>query len=167
MALTTFVKNFRDGKITIKDGTGTPLTYEVTYEPGDFTLTDPRYNYTTVLDRGEVGASAGGVRKTNKEPGSFSFSGYLLVATDSNDLNLIDAIKGTGAAAAWVSTGSVAFDRTLRTVVFEMEGSTPDGADSVFTCTLCAMEVTINEGELTTINVEGVIYGEVTRTGPT
>lgn len=162
MAETTFVKNLRDGKITIKDGAGTPLTFEVSYEPGDFQLTDPRYNYTTVYDRGEIV----GVRKTTKEPGSFSFSAYLRAATDATDLNLIDVIKATNSASAWATTGTVAYDRDLRTVVFELEGTTPDGADSVFTCTLCGFEINIAEGELTTVSVEGVIYGTVTRTGP-
>lgn len=162
MAETTFVKNYRDGKITIKDGTGTPLTFEVSYEAGDFQLTDPRYNYTVVQDRGEIA----GVRKTSKEPGSFSFSAYLRAVTDGTDYTLIDVLKATNSASAWTTTGTVAYDRDLRTVVFELEGTTPDGADSVITCTLCGMEYSIAEGELTTISVEGVIYGTVTRTGP-
>ena len=60
----------------------------------------------------------------------------------------------------------MAYDRTRRTVEFEREGTTPDGADSVFVCTLCGMEINVSEGELTTVSVEGVIYGTVTRTGP-
>ena len=42
MAYSTVPKMRRDGKITLKDGTGTPVTLEVAYEEGNFTFTPTR-----------------------------------------------------------------------------------------------------------------------------
>ena len=65
MAISSVVKNFRDGTILIEDGTGTPLAVTVQYEAGDFSITglnESNTDATTYLDRGELGS----VRKTNR-----------------------------------------------------------------------------------------------------
>lgn len=60
MPISSVVKNFRDGTITISDGTTpTPLTMTVQFEGGDFALSglsQGNTEATTYLDRGVLGS---------------------------------------------------------------------------------------------------------------
>ena len=84
MAVSSVVKNFRDGTILIEDGTGTPLAVTVQYEAGDFSisgLNQSNTEATTYLDRGELGS----VRKTNRTFPTFSFSAHMTDLSDGTD----------------------------------------------------------------------------------
>ena len=58
MAYSTVPKTKRDGKITLKDGTGTPVTLEVAYEDGNFSFSQQAQNYSqlVIMDRGDFAA---------------------------------------------------------------------------------------------------------------
>ena len=65
MAISSVVKNFRDGTIVLSDGTGTPLTVTIQFENGDLSISGTNqgnYEHTKYLDRGELGS----IRKTNR-----------------------------------------------------------------------------------------------------
>ena len=51
MAYSTAPKVRRDGKITLKDGTGTPVTLEVAYEEGNFSFDQTKSDRIVIRDR--------------------------------------------------------------------------------------------------------------------
>ena len=100
MAVSSVVKNFRDGTILIEDGTTpTPISLTVQYEAGDFSITglnQSNTEATTYLDRGELGS----VRKTSRTFPTFSFSAHMTDLSDATDKLLWDAVNKTGAFAS-------------------------------------------------------------------
>lgn len=161
MAETTVVKNFRDGKITIGDGT---RTYDIAYENGDLSITPPRYDVTTIYDRGEIV----GLRKTSNQPGSFSFTCHHRSLSDagSGNTTLLDVLEDTGASTAWTSNGGTGYEPTLYTLTWTIEGTDiGDTADGTLVATKCRFLWSAAEGDPNTISIEGAIYGTVTRTG--
>ncbi|QDU78982.1 hypothetical protein Pla110_06860 [Polystyrenella longa] len=72
MAVSSIVRNLRDGELVVKDGTTpTPLSMTVLLDEGDLTWTE-RTNTIEVKDRGSI--SAGHTRKGDEESISISFS---------------------------------------------------------------------------------------------
>ena len=94
MAYSTLPKTRRDGVITLKDGTGTPVTLEVAYEEGNLTFDTPKAAQTVIRDRGTIST----VRKGDDEPtASGSFSAYFRQFTDGSEAgSILDFINQTG-----------------------------------------------------------------------
>ncbi len=90
MPYSTTVKTKRDGKITLSDGTGTPITLEVAYEgEGSFSSGEERSERIPIYDRGTVV----GVRRGNDAPfqtATFEFN--LRALTDDTHGSVIDFI---------------------------------------------------------------------------
>ena len=89
MAISSVVKNMRDGTLLLEDGTGTPLAVTVQYETGDFSLSGLSQGLkevTTYLDRGDLGS----VRHTNVSFPSVSFSAHCTDLSDASELTLDD-----------------------------------------------------------------------------
>lgn len=148
----------RDGTITIKDATGSPITCTVQYEDGDFSIEGIRYGdraKTAYLDRG----TQYGLREGDHQPVSFSFSAHLLELTDGTRKTIYDAARKTGAFAAGVSTwGTNPADPWTVTVVLAIEGSDRGGDDETVTMTYCEIEVSFAEGDPNKISVKGTSY---------
>lgn len=162
MAESTVVKNFRDGTITIGDGT---RTYTIAYEAGDLSLTPPRYDVSIVYDRGEIA----GLRHTNMQPGEFSFTMHLRSLSDagSGNYTILDVLEDTGASTAWTTTGGTGFEARTYTLTWTIEGTDlGDSADHTLVATKCRFLWDAAEGDPNSLNISGSIYGTVTRTGP-
>ena len=52
MAYSTLPKTRRDAVLTLKDGTGSPVTLEIAYEEGNVTIDTPKEAQTFIRDRG-------------------------------------------------------------------------------------------------------------------
>ena len=50
MAFSTVPKAKKDGKLTFRDGTGSPVTLEVAYEEGNFSFETPRTTYLKLVN---------------------------------------------------------------------------------------------------------------------
>lgn len=148
----------RDGTITIKDATGSPITATVQYEDGDFAVEGLKTNdraTTPYADRGTIYA----LREGAHEPVSFSFSAHLLELTDGTRKTIYDAFRKTGAFASGVSTwGTNAADPWTVTVVLAIEGSDRGGDDETVTMTYCRGEVSFSEGDPSKISIKGTAY---------
>ena len=147
----------RDGTLTIKDATGSPITCTVQYEDGDFSVTFKKADrgMLTFLDRGTMYA----VREGDHEAVEFSFSCHALELTDATRKTVVDAFMGTGAFAAGVSTwGTNTADPWTVTVVLAIEGTDRGGDDETITMTYCRGEVTFAEGDPAKINIKGTSY---------
>ena len=164
MAVSSVVKNFRDGTILIEDGTGTPLAVTVQYEAGDFSITglnQSNTEATTYLDRGELGS----VRKTSRTFPTFSFSASMTSLSDATDKELWDAVNKTGAFASAISTGGSASDVFMLKVTLTVEGSNfGDASDHTLVLQNCHLSIDFAEGDPNTFTINGTVYGSITAT---
>lgn len=164
MAESTVVKVRRDGTISIKDGAGSPLTYTVAYENGDFAFGVDKEGRIVIRDRGAIV----GLRKGDDPVNSLSFSVHFrAMAITGTNATLLDVIHRTGAWAAATSTGGTGYEQFLVDVVMTIEGTDlGDSADHTATFTKVLLTYDFKEGDPDVINVKGEVYGTVTRTGP-
>ena len=80
MAYSVVPKMRRDSKITLKDGTGTPVTLEISFEEGNFQFTPTKPEQVVIRDRHAIS----NIRRGNEEAtASGSFTIYLREFTDS------------------------------------------------------------------------------------
>lgn len=164
MAISSVVKNFRDGTILLEDGTGTPISLTVQYEAGDFSisgLSESNTEVTTYLDRGELGS----VRKTTRSFPSVSFSAHFTDLSDSTSKTLFDAVNKSGAFSAGVSTLGTSSDVWALKATWTCEGSNfGDSADHVLICNSVHFTIDLAEGDPTSFTLNGTVYGAITAT---
>lgn len=162
MAEPTTVKTLRDGLIEILDGAGSPLSYTVAYEAGNFAYADPHANRVVVRDRGAIA----GLRKGDDPVITGSFSVHARKLADSSDATLVDVIEKAGAWASATSTGGSGFEQFLVTLRFTIDSTASgDTADDIATFAKCHLAYDFAEGELDVINVQFECYGGLTRSG--
>jgi hypothetical protein len=164
MALSSVVKNFRDGTILIQDGTGTPLALTVSYEQGNFAISGlkKKQNETvTYLDRGELGS----VRHTSRIFPTGSFSAHMTELSDATNQVLPDIIRRQGSYAAAVSTlGSSADVYTLK-LTLTVEGTDfGDASDHTIVLNDCECSVDFAEGDPNSFTINFTVYGTVSMT---
>tara|TARA_R100000655_G_scaffold65227_1_gene103724 strand:- start:1277 stop:1762 length:486 start_codon:yes stop_codon:yes gene_type:complete len=161
MAISSVVKNFRDGTLLLEDGTGTPLAVTVQYEAGDFSLTgltSGQKEITTYMDRGDLAS----VRHTNQTFPSVSFSAHLTDISDGTELTLPDIILQRGAFGSAVSTlgaNADVYTLTLTWTVVE-----PGGASHVVVCPDVALSIDMSEGDPNSFAISGTVYGTIALT---
>jgi hypothetical protein len=162
MAISSIVKNFRDGTIVIKDGTGTPIALTVEFEAGDFSISGLSANsnteVTTYLDRGSLGS----VRLVSQSFPTWSFSAHMTDLSDATSKTLWDAVNKTGAFASAVSTITNS-DVYGLDVVISIEGSNlGDPTDHVLTLVGNRLSIDFAEGDPNSFTVNGTTYGSIT-----
>lgn len=163
MAISSVIKNFRDGTITVSDGTSpTPLSLTVQYEAGDFSIDGFKQGLTevtTYLDRGELGT----VRKTSRSFPTFSFSAHFTDLSDATNATLYDLVQKSGSFSAAVSTLGTTADVFCLKVVLTVEGTNfGDSADHVLTLNDCHLSCSIAEGDPNSYSISGTVYGSIT-----
>ena len=154
MATSDMIKTSVDGVIKIIDGTGTPNTFTVDFEEGDFNFSDDKAERIIMRDRGQiVGLRAGDAC-------------FMRDFTDSSGLTICDVIDKTGAAASWATTGGTGFEQYLLNLEVEYEGTAHgDSGDHQLTLTKCFLSWGFGEGkDGNKIDVTGEVYGTRTRT---
>lgn len=167
MPISTVVKNFRDGTITIADGTTpTPLSLTVQFETGDFSidgLNEGNVDVTAYLDRGEFN----NLRKTNRTFPTFQFSSHFTDLADAGYATLYALVSKTGFFSAALSTspGGATADVMTYKVTFTIEGTNfGDSADHVLVLNDCRLSVAISEGDPDSYSISGTVYGAITAT---
>ncbi len=162
MAISSKPKNFRDGTITLTDGSGSPISLTVQYEAGDFSISNVMQSQTEVemyLDRG----SFHNVRKTNFAPATFSFTATMTDLSDATEKCLWDAVNKSGAFAAGVSRGDT--DVWLLQVGLTIEGTDfGDAADHTLVLDKCHLTLEFAEGSPNTFSLSGTCYGSIAAT---
>lgn len=160
----SIVKNFRDGQLVLKDGTGTPIAVTIQFESGDFSISGLSANsnteVTTYLDRGSLGS----VRLTSQTFPTWSFSAHMVEFSDATEKTLWDAVNKTGAFASAVSTITNSDVYGLDCVI-NIEG-TSLGEATDHTLTLVGNRITLDfsEGDPNSFTVNGTCYGTITAT---
>ena len=164
MAYSTIPKVRRDGKITLKDGSGVAVTLEIQYEEGNLTFDVPKTADQTILrDRGTIVT----VRKGDSQPASSgSFSAFMRQFTSSSAGSVLDFINKTG---AYVSNEGVArYDKGRVPVLedyaidisFLVEGSDFGDTDLDHEVVLksCICSASFSEGDPNTFTITFTSY---------
>jgi hypothetical protein len=160
----SIVKNFRDGQIILKDGTGTPIAVTVEFESGDFSISGLSANanteVTTYLDRGSLGS----VRLTSQQFPTWSFTCHMVEFSDAVTKTVWDAVNKTGTFAAAVSTITNSDVYGLDCVI-NIEGTTL-GEATDHTLTLVGNRITLDfsEGDPNSFTINGTTYGSISAT---
>lgn len=162
----SIVKNFRDGQLVLKDGSGTPIAVTIQFESGDFSISGLSANsnteVTTYLDRGSLGS----VRLTNQSFPTWSFSAHMVEFSDSVEKTLWDAVHKS-AGTPWASAVSTITNSDVYGLdcVINIEG-TSLGEATDHTLTLVGNRITLDfaEGDPNSFTVNGTCYGTITAT---
>tara|TARA_R110000787_G_scaffold59215_5_gene134290 strand:- start:5165 stop:5632 length:468 start_codon:yes stop_codon:yes gene_type:complete len=152
----------RDGVITVISGGGSPVTYTVSFEDGDFAFGKEKDARIVVRDRGTIV----GVRLGESPVITGSFTVHQRDFTDGTSLTLVDMLDKTGAAAGHTSTGSGAFEEFMVDIKLEIEGSDHnDTADGSATFSKCVATWSFSEGAPNKISVSFECFGGISFTG--
>lgn len=160
----SIVKNFRDGQIILKDGTGTPIAVTIEFESGDFSISGLSANsnteVTTYLDRGSLGS----VRLTSQSFPTWSFTCHMVEFSDAVTKTVWDAVNKTGTFAAAVSTITNSDVYGLDCVI-NIEGTTL-GEATDHTLTLVGNRITLDfaEGDPNSFTINGTCFGSISAT---
>lgn len=168
MAESNIVKNFRDGTLSLIDGTGTPVTYTVTCEQGNLKVTGQNvggkaYEIEVYEDRGEVC----GLRKGARKYPTFTFSAYLRGFTGATGSGTIkDFCLFRNAYSGNTSTTTLGDIKTID-VKLTIEGTDlGDAADHTTTLEDCIVDsVDAEEGSPDMYTISGRVVGTITDTG--
>tara|TARA_R110002020_G_scaffold40153_3_gene118893 strand:- start:518 stop:1003 length:486 start_codon:yes stop_codon:yes gene_type:complete len=161
MAISSVVKNFRDGTLTIEDGTGTPLDVVVQYEAGDFSLsglTAGQKEVTTYMDRGDLCS----VRQTSQTFPSLSFSAHLSDLSDASEETLPDILLKQGSKSSAVSTLGATAD--VYTVKLTWSIAEPGGAAHTVVLDDVYCSLDMSEGDPSSFSISGTVYGSIVMT---
>ncbi len=167
MPISAVAKNFRDGVLTLADGTGSPIILTVQYEPGDISLTGlgqgtTAYEVAKYTDRGDFYTA----RKTNQSYPAFSFTAHATDYSDATQLCLPDVVRKLGGFSAGVSgLGSSADVWTIKTVTLTIEGTNfGDSTDHTIVGLNLLCTIDFAEGDPNTFTISGEFLGTVTIT---
>lgn len=164
MAYSNLPKTRRDGSLTLRDGTGTPVELTISFEEGAFSMDTPKEAQTVIRDRGIIST----VRKGDSEPSaSGSFTAFFRQFTDGAEAgSLVDFVNQTGHYASNVSTGlsGTPFVEFYCIDIEYMANAMPLGDDSKHLATLskCVCTVSFTEGDPSSFTVNFTCYGGVT-----
>ena len=166
MAYSTIVKTKRDSILTLKDGTGSPVTLEISYEEGNVTFDTPKAAQSVIRDRGAIV----NVRKGDDEPAATgSFSAYFRQFTDASEAgDILDFINKTGHYSSNVSTGSTGtpyVEFYCIDIEYKCDSAlTGDAADHIATLSKCVCTASFTEGDPSAFTINFTCYGGVSYT---
>ena len=169
MSYSVVPKMRRDGKIVLKDGTGSPVTLEVAFESGDFNFTPTKAAEVVIRDRHAIT----NVRKGDEEPtATGSFTIFMREFTDSAQAgSVMDFVNKTGSYSSNISTGATGTPRIEEYCIdieYTAEGTdNGDDADHVATLSKCICNVVFTEGDPSTLAINFTCYGGVVYVSPT
>lgn len=146
----------KDGVLTFADSTGSPITFAVVYEEGDFSISgieEGDYEIEIFYDRHEPYSA----RKVRKKIYEWSFTAHLVAFTDSTG-NMLDVVRFAGAFSAAISTGGATArgDAKLIQLTWAAERTDYGGtADGSWVLKYNRITADIQEGIPTTITISG------------
>lgn len=163
--MSQIVKHLFDGSITLKDGTGTPVTLAVQFTNGDLTIDGMQES-----DRAPIAYETRGqlvsLRKGARSYATGNFSAMFTAFTDGTHKTLYDWVNRRGSYSANVSTTTAKGDLYTSDIVLTVEGTdVGDGADHVLTLGDCHISMGMSEGEPNTFSLSFTVNGAITATG--
>lgn len=163
MAASTVIKHLHDGTLTIKDGTGTPVSLAIPFSVGDFTLSGVQQQQNNVVayeTRGDLHS----VRHSTRTYPTGSFSVMLADYSDATERTVLDFLRKSGSYSGNISTLTPTEVYAVD-LVWTVEGTDlGDPSDHVATMTDCVCTLDLAEGEPNTLTVNFTMYGSYTQT---
>jgi len=160
MAASTVIKNFRDGTVKLFSGDSPAVTYTVSLEAGDFSisgLTQSGKELTTYMDRGELAS----VRHTTRTFPSGSFTAHFADLSDASDQTMTDFLMKSGSFNA--NTSTLPGEVYCVKIQIDIEGTDHgDSADHQITLDDCACTVDFSEGDPSSLSVSFQCLGAIT-----
>jgi hypothetical protein len=162
MPNSTVVKDWKDGLVTVKDGTGTPISVTEKFGNGDFQFSGMSADMRALnIYRGR--GSRTGARYGDQIEASGSFSVQVAEFTSATATSIVDAILKNGAFAAAVSTLGANAEVYTLDLTFTMEGSDlGDSDDHEVTFEDCHCTVDFAEGQPNVATINWVCLGAIT-----
>ena len=162
MPISSVVKNFRDGTITLADNGINTLTIQ--YEAGDLSLSgvnQGNYEHTKYLDRGDLGS----IRKTNRSFPTGSFSCQMTEFSDASNTNIWDLVNKTGAFSTAVSTLGANADLYTLKITLSVEGTNfGDSSDHTLEMDDCRCTIDFSEGDPSSFTINFEVLGTIVAT---
>ncbi|MAH44632.1 hypothetical protein CMI37_02335 [Candidatus Pacearchaeota archaeon] len=162
--ISTFVKNFRDGEITLEDGTTpTALDLTVQYEGGDFSISglgDGQKEVATYLDRGSLCS----IRHTNQTFPTISFSAHLTDLSDGTSETLPDIIRRTTGSPFAAAVSTYHADADVYTLKVTWTITEPGGGTHKVIADDVHLTIDMSEGDPSSFNLSGTVFGSVALT---
>ena len=162
MALSTVVKNMRDGSLIMSDGSGTPITLPVQFDQGDFSITGLKAKLaeTTAYETRGLLRS---VRHTTRTYPTGSFTCMMADFTEATTGTVADAILKNGAFSAAVSSDGATADVYKLNLAFTCAGIVHgDAADGAFTLTNSECVFDFTENDPNSFSITFTVYGAIT-----
>jgi len=147
-----------DGVLTIKDATGTPLSYTVAYDMGDFKIGGLNVSNKESLNFYARGVFFG-TRDIKSKEFTFSFTAHLIgLLGETGAPTINDVILRKKDWAAAVSTlPAAAGDTFHHTILWTVERSNLGATtDDTFTLKYCELSIDWAEGDGSTCTINGV-----------
>lgn len=162
MASSTVVKNFCDGSIVLKDGTGSPIDVTIRFDNADFSIDRLQEDLREVIAYQHRGVLSS-VRHGQRFFPAFSFTCAMSEFTSASDNNAADAVLKNGAFASGVSTLGSSADVYTLDITIAVEGSNyGDSGDHTFTLEDCHCQIGWSDGDPATFSVSGTVFGAIT-----
>ena len=164
MAASAVIKHFTDGSITLKDGTGTPVTLTVPFSAGDLSLSglaqDALGRATNAYEsRGTLNS----LRRGAREYPTVSFSAHMADLSDASDRTIVDFLRKKNSYSANISTTATTGDVYTVDIVLTIEGTDlGDATDHTITMEDVDCRIDFSEGEPNTFTINGTVYGTIT-----
>lgn len=162
MALSSVVKHFSDGTLTIEDGTaGTTISLVLDFSNGDLSVEGLQHKLRPVLAYQTRGALKS-IRHGEREFPTFSFTAMLTDFSEATSGTIFDVVAKDGAFGSAVSTYGANADVLTYKLTWDVEGTDfGDSADHQITLDDCHITISVTEGQPNTFNVSGTVYGAV------
>lgn len=163
MALPGSIKNFRHGKVFFTDNTGVPISLEILYEPGDFSVEGMVEAGTEVTDYKDRGRFQW-LSYTNQLYPTWSLTCWctaLIGAAGAGNIGIPDLALKVGGFALGVGTLGSAVEIPWTTdCLFILEGTDlGDGVDTQLAMDDNRVTLGFAEGDPTQFTLAGTCYG--------
>lgn len=160
MAYSVIPKTKRDGKITLVDGSATPVTLEIAFEDGNFSFSQPQSHSELVLmDRGQFSV----IRKQDQQAITGSFGFHFREFTSASVGGVRDFINKVNAYSSNASTGisgTPFIEHYAIDIKYEAEGTDfNDDKDHSVTLSKCVCTLDFAEGDPSAFTLNFTCYG--------
>jgi hypothetical protein len=164
MPASAIVKHLYDGSITLKDGTGTPVTLVAPFTTGETSISGLA---ATLREVQAYSARAGTpqVRHTGRTYPSGSFTLQFTNWTGASGSSVYAFVNKIAPYSANLTTLTNPGEVYAIDIVLNVEGTDlGDSADHTMTLTKCVCTADFAEGEPNTVTINFVCYGAISYT---
>lgn len=164
MALSNIIQTSRHGSLTLLDGTGTPLTYSVRYDKGDFSISGLSPDMAEIITFAARHVHIGHAKGAPTYP-TVSFSMFITDYSETSSGTIQDFLHATsGTPFSARTTVASNYDGFACDIRWDADTSGSGSADNTITmkgCVVTGYDVS-EADDGTTLTVNATVYGDGT-----